>query len=782
MSPQDHEAPPARQQISSTTILIVGVDIDDRKPLIESCAQHGFAKQALSFPALSDVPITQFADHETIVLLLPDAHADQSQITELLHDVSILLVSGKSADRQKLLYQTGGPVSGALIWPDDHQMLAPRLVIAKNAIDTQRHRREERRALIAEINRFRDFAEAGVDLLWELDTSFVFTRFFRTDTSKHFSSSPIGKSFVKLLEEQLDYIQLRSVFHTLEQHLPVRDLVIPWIDSDGPPRYVRISAKPIFSVNNQFLGYRGTGTDVSAEYDARQQALSAQIRLNDAVESMPAAFLLFDRNHKLVLWNTKSLDVFPNAKYKLFGGVSYQALFKSAVEKQDIIIETPEEQHHILENESDMHIQKNPVEWQTSDQKWFRMIRHSSQDDGTVCVIADITEIKINEAAARHAQLEAETANHAKTKFLASASHDLRQPLHAIGLLLNSLAYRVDDPDANHLINRMEQALESLQGMFNTLLDISRLDANMFEPEIKVCRLSAIFDELRNEFSTIAKEKNLQLRIRPTQDYVISDHMLLDRILRNLVSNALRYTADGGIIVGTRRRLSDQHQPQLVVEVWDSGIGMDADDLGKIFKEFKRLGPPVKDSRLGLGLGLSIVDRLSKLLGHQINVRSEKGKGSVFSITLPLAEDVTESPSVELEDMSAYQNTPLLGEMAIILDDDAMALEGMQHLLRGWGCEVIASQDLESLLTMIKQERLEPDLLLLDFALAPDLTGIQAHQDICQLLGYTPPSLIITASTDEKSLKTLNECPLPFLTKPVNHANLMTQIQKLLTK
>lgn len=246
---------------------------------------------------------------------------------------------------------------------------------------------------------------------------------------------------------------------------------------------------------------------------------------------------------------------------------------------------------------------------------------------------------------------EAERANRDKSRFVAAASHDLRQPVHALGLLLEVLQGQSLSPQSRDTAARMSQVLASLESLFAGLLDISRLDSGAIEPHRIDLPLQPVLDTLVREFDALAGAKSLALRCRPTTAWVDSDPLLLERILRNLISNALRYTERGGILIACRQR-----RDRIVVEVRDSGIGIDAADQAAIFDEFHQVGNPGGDAGRGLGLGLAIVRRLALLLDHPVEVRSCRGRGSVFRVTLPVAGAVA-PPCVSEEGFTGHEDT-----------------------------------------------------------------------------------------------------------------------------
>jgi signal transduction histidine kinase len=270
---------------------------------------------------------------------------------------------------------------------------------------------------------------------------------------------------------------------------------------------------------------------------------------------------------------------------------------------------------------------------------------------------------------------ELELANLAKSRFLAAASHDLRQPLHALGLFFGQLRSSLDAPDRDRIVERVDAAITAMNELFNALLDTSKLDAGVLVPNLAEFPINHLLERVEATFAAAARETGLMLRVVPSSTWVRSDPILLERILLNLVSNAVRYTARGGIVVGARR-----HAGNIRIDVCDSGIGIPADQQRSIFGEFYRLAGAEQDGSRGLGLGLAIVDRLGRLLDHPIEINSQPGRGSRFSVVVPLAAPRREA-APPVEDIATYDH--LKDRLIVVIDDDELVLDGMGRLLHG---------------------------------------------------------------------------------------------------
>jgi signal transduction histidine kinase/CheY-like chemotaxis protein len=362
---------------------------------------------------------------------------------------------------------------------------------------------------------------------------------------------------------------------------------------------------------------------------------------------------------------------------------------------------------------------------------------------------------------AEAAQRAAEHANAAKSMFLAAASHDLRQPIHAQGLFLDVLSRTALDPQQRELLNSAMAARESSSEMLNTLLDFSRVEAGVIEPQIQAFYVQPMLNKIEREFSQQADSKGLTYRSRESALAVRSDPQLIELILRNLVSNAIKYTRHGGLLVNFRRK-----GVLGVFEVWDTGIGIAVSQQEAIFREFHQLGNPERDRNKGLGLGLAIVQGLAQSLSIQLSLSSVVGRGSVFRLELPLATDETPQAT-----SSVTQREHVLPNVRVlVLDDDPVICAGMVQLLRGWGCVCEAAQSIEMAIAVA--QNLQPDVVISDYRLREHRTGIEAVRALRQLLGGELPALLITGDTGPERLREAVASGIPVLHKPVSSSQL----------
>ncbi|HEX2554564.1 MAG TPA: NahK/ErcS family hybrid sensor histidine kinase/response regulator [Microvirga sp.] len=366
---------------------------------------------------------------------------------------------------------------------------------------------------------------------------------------------------------------------------------------------------------------------------------------------------------------------------------------------------------------------------------------------------------RLNEALSR-AKAEAEEANISKTRFLAAASHDILQPLNAARLYATSLVER--DREAGHaaLAENVDASLDAVEEILTALLDISRLDSGAMKPQWSSFRIEEIFRQLQREFGPVAAEKSLKLTFVGSSLTVRSDRRLLRRLLQNLVSNAVKYTPAGRVLVGARRR-----QGQLVIEVWDTGLGIPLSKQTVVFREFQRLDQGAKVAR-GLGLGLSIVERIGRVLDHPVTLMSKPGRGSVFRVAVPIAAlPATVAPP----DAPRAPLAPLAGLKVLALDNEPAIQEGMRTLLTGWGCEVATASDLAGALAAF--EAGIPEAILADYHL-DDGNGLDAIAALREAAGRPLPALLLTADRTLAVRDAATAMDVHVLGKPVKPAAL----------
>ena len=519
--------------------------------------------------------------------------------------------------------------------------------------------------------------------------------------------------------------------------------------------------------------------------------------LQTALDQVRQGIAVFDRDLRLICWNRQFRDLLGlppeygqvgtpldtiirfNAERGELRGSSADAIVADRIEKLVIRQETFQERLSITGTILEVRISPMP-------------------DGGIVTTFTDITErVLAEEALSRsHETLErrvrerteeltrvnqqlvqathaAEEANIGKTRFLAAAGHDILQPLNAARLYASVLVDRFREGEAGDLVRNVEASLESVEDIISDILDISRLDTGALKPEYGTFRLDEIFRALQLEFDPVARERDLRLSFVPTSLTVRSDRRLLRRLLQNLVSNALKYTLTGRVLVGCRR-----HGSRVVIEVHDTGIGIPASKQKAIFMEFHRLDDGIRTAK-GLGLGLCIVERISRVLDHPVTLRSRMGKGSCFAVEVPSAAPVPVLPSVG--EPVAVTSSQLDGMLVLAIDNEPNILDGMRRLLESWSCEVLtASNDMEAAQHVTQLGR-TPDIMLVDYHLDQG-NGIECAVRLRWKFGRSIPALLITADRSRAVRAEAAERDIGLLNKPVRPAALRAQLARVRTE
>ncbi|MDX8387784.1 MAG: hybrid sensor histidine kinase/response regulator [Ghiorsea sp.] len=365
----------------------------------------------------------------------------------------------------------------------------------------------------------------------------------------------------------------------------------------------------------------------------------------------------------------------------------------------------------------------------------------------------------------------ADKANKDKTHFLAAASHDLRQPHQALGLFVEALDHMETNPQKKEILSKTKQAFQAMSGLLNQLLDISKLDTNTTKVSIQAIKLQPLLHQVVMEHMGEAEQKNIELRLRPTQAVVLADAAMLVRILSNLLTNAIRYTKKGGVFVSVRNR-----KESFRLDVWDTGCGMPKESIHYVFQEFTQLNNAERDREKGLGLGLAIVQRLAHLMRTEISVISEQGKGSRFSIALPYAN---EADIIGNATQRAADDLSIQGLRIVIVDDDKIVLDSLKTLLEVWGCETWVFLTQDDCVAHLQHTGLCPDAIISDFRLRDQKSGVAVVDAVRTACGKVIPALIITGDTAPEHIKETQNSGLPLLHKPVNPDQLLSFLNQV---
>lgn len=399
---------------------------------------------------------------------------------------------------------------------------------------------------------------------------------------------------------------------------------------------------------------------------------------------------------------------------------------------------------------------------------WQPIVDENGVPTGYRTSVRDITETKRIEGELRDAYREAEKADRAKTRFLAAASHDLRQPLQAISMFAAALKASLEDPKGLRLAERIQDCVAGANELLEALLDVSRLDAGVLEPRPADFIACDLLERIELEFGPQAKEKKLALRIVPSTAIVHTDQALLYRIVGNLVTNAIRYTDDGSVLVGCR-----PHGHFLRFEIWDTGQGIEPELRARVFEEFFQIGNPERDRQRGLGLGLAIVRRLAALLRLTVTLDSWPGKGSVFRIEVPLAssQDYLTAPDSVLK----VDKATVTGRTIMVIDDDQAQVDALASLLARWGCRILEANDIAGARQAV-QDGAAPDAILADYRLRLGETGAEAVNVVRRAAGSGIPGIIITGDTEPARLAKAAASGMALLAKPVSDSELLAAL------
>ncbi len=400
------------------------------------------------------------------------------------------------------------------------------------------------------------------------------------------------------------------------------------------------------------------------------------------------------------------------------------------------------------------------------------MLKDASGDKLMLVVLSDITERQQLEAL-RTKKEAAESANQAKSRFLAAASHDLRQPTHAMGMFVARLAALSHQPEAQQLVNYLAQAVSDLQEMLDALFDVSQLETEPLQLKVAPLSVNRLFGQMHNSFAAAAARKGLRLRFRPSPAWVQSDPVLLHRILLNLISNAIRYTRQGGVLVACR---PSGNPGQARIEVWDTGIGIAAQHHERIFDEYFQVENLERDRTKGLGLGLSIVDRTCRLLNHPLSMQSIPGRGTRFSLTLPLAQD--QSPVQQDPVTGVAPDDTLDGMRLLVIEDDDLGRQAVTSVLEAWGCAVTATDGVQAACRQMQPDRI-PDVIISDYRLRDGSNGIEAIRLLREKAGQPIAACLISGDADARLRQLAQDEGLVLLQKPVRPAKLRQLLRHL---
>ncbi|TCS43986.1 PAS domain-containing hybrid sensor histidine kinase/response regulator [Reinekea marinisedimentorum] len=540
--------------------------------------------------------------------------------------------------------------------------------------------------------------------------------------------------------------------------------------------------------------------DVVNFFDETTQAIHFnQQVLSSTLENLDNGVSVIDREQKLVAWNRKYLEMYQYPKDMIRVGSSIEELIRYNAERGEC-----------GPGEVEDHVRKRMTHLRMGTAHRFIRMRSNGRvteirgnplpGGGFVATFNDITEYvhaqdelreakanleqrveerteevrKINkelreeinereraESMILDAKNEAELANESKTRFLALASHDILQPLNAARLYNTALLEKYAEDD---ILPKLESSLRTTEELISTLLEIAKLDGNPQNPIIEPVELSSIFQSIMDEFSAVAEEKSLRLLVRPTDIIVSSESRPLRRIIQNLVSNAIKYTRSGGVLLAARKRGG-----QVVIQIWDTGLGIEADDLERIFLDFNRLDQHRQEAQ-GVGLGLSVVSRISQYLHHPIRVQSTPGKGSCFELSVPVSAVQKIAAPQKAVKTGIKKNQ--LNLTILVIDNDQQNIDALTTLLTGWGCAVASATTREAAVCQP-----QPDVLIIDYHLGETLTGFTLYAELKEVWQCEVPAILVTAHAESDIKQSASKAGMGYLAKPVKPSALRALIK-----
>lgn len=424
--------------------------------------------------------------------------------------------------------------------------------------------------------------------------------------------------------------------------------------------------------------------------------------------------------------------------------------------------------HGSSDNDVEFRIQRKDGTCGWGAVSWQPILDEDERPMGFRTSVRDITVRKEAEDALREAMLEAERAGRAKSRFLAAASHDLRQPLQAISMFVGVLSRRIEEPQSRDILESVRASLQATNELLDALLDISRLDAGVIVPQPQTFAVQDLLEQLEVSYAGLVREKGLALRMPACSAVVRTDPLILNQILRNLIANAIRYTERGRILVGCRRR-----GKSLAVEVWDTGVGIAEENLESIFEEFSQIGNLERDRTRGLGLGLAIVKRQARLLELPVGTRSVLGRGSVFRVDVPLASGEPD----ELHALSATDSCGSLeGLLIMAIDDEPMQLEAIRSFLKSMRCTVITASSAKEAEAKLVVAGRPADAIIADYRLRGEETGVTAIKRIRQATADSTPGILLTGDTEPARLREAESSGFCLLHKPINPDELVRKV------
>ncbi|HXQ52174.1 MAG TPA: chemotaxis protein CheB [Stellaceae bacterium] len=580
----------------------------------------------------------------------------------------------------------------------------------------------------------------------------------------------IGRPLADLTSLSADRDLLADARNVLTSHAPLKREIEA---QDGAWYNRRIL--PYRTDDGQVEGVVVTFADISDIKAAERETEAARAYSDSIIDTIRQPFVVLDAELRVVSANRSFFETFALKPEETVGQPLGDAAARHADSPglRDFLDWAQAEPDRIEDCGIELEL---PLLGKRSLRLNARKIRDGAHSKGNILLaIDDVTERNRAAELVEAAKLQAEQANLGKSRFLAAASHDLRQPLQTISLLQGLLASKVKDEGALKLVARLDETLTAMSGMLNTLLDINQLEAGIVRAETVSFPVTDLIERLRAEFSYHAASQRLGWRVVSSRLAVHSDPRLLEQMLRNLLANAMKYTLRGKVLLGCRRR-----GDKLRIEIWDTGPGIPEGQLRRIFEEFHQLDNPARERTRGLGLGLAIVQRLADLLGHRIDVRSHPGKGSVFAVEVPLAQ-IEPAEQLSGRHTGVEEGVRRSGTI-LVVEDEPVVREMLELLLDGEGHRTVTASDGKQALELVARRTMQPDLVVADYSLPNDLNGLQVIAGVQKILRHEIPAIILTGDISTDAIRLIARQGCTHLSKPVKTKELTHLIQQLLAK
>lgn len=542
---------------------------------------------------------------------------------------------------------------------------------------------------------------------------------------------------------------------------------MPTVSGDENSEYFDLVVEPLLDEESgAIVGLSCSGIDVTEDRRRREAYKASEENLRFIFNASPMPIVVtYLGDGRPLFFNKAADDVFHLRNWNSIGLSS-----KGLLESLDI--------QHIVDRSFAKGESVQDYKFQYNDERGNTRYMSVSATkifyDGETAILStfhDLTKEAEYQMHLEEAKEKAELASVAKSQFLASASHDLRQPLHAMGLLLSVLEQYISDEGGKKVLDRITSSLEAMNELFSGILDISKLDANVVPVNFTPVSVGDVFRTLEREFVPIAEEKGLEIRFIPSSAYVDTDATQFERMLRNLISNAIRYTDTGRILVGARKK-----GERLALYVIDTGVGIAKEDQKAIFQEFRQVGNPERDRRKGLGLGLAICERVANLLGTDIALHSRLGHGSNFSFDLRrLHVEMQKEKKDICPDCQSLE-----GRRVLFIEDEVDVQVATKYMLESWGCIPLEAGSIEEARAIFRDGTPPPDVIVADYRLRDQETGLQAILSIRTDLHKNIPAIVLSGDTGAELIQELERHGLKLLNKPLMPQTLRDSLSELI--